>query len=86
MVRSPKRVRLVQLSEGESALVVEVVAERRLKGRLKSMGITRGEKVTVEEVALAGGPVKVRVKGTRYSLRREEADAVVVVRMGGGSC
>ena len=44
------------------------------------MGIVPGEVVEVIRVAPLGDPVEIKVKGYSLSLRKEEAEAVIIER------
>ncbi|AHF02902.1 ferrous iron transport protein A [Marichromatium gracile] len=48
--------------------------------KLLSMGLTPGAALEVVRVAPMGDPVEVRVRGTRVTLRREEAAILEVER------
>ncbi|TCT22791.1 FeoA family protein [Thiobaca trueperi] len=50
--------------------------------KLLSMGLTPGVALEVIRVAPLGDPVEVRVRGTSVSLRRDEAAAINMERMG----
>ncbi|MFM7716053.1 MAG: ferrous iron transport protein A [Microcystis sp.] len=53
-------------------------ALRGYKGKLLSMGLTPGTEFTVIRVAPLGDPVEIRVRGFHLSLRKQEADALIV--------
>jgi Fe2+ transport system protein FeoA len=46
--------------------------------RLLDMGLTTGETVTVERAAPLGDPIEVLVKGYHLSLRKQEANQILV--------
>ena len=70
--------RLSELRPGERGVVVRVVGERRLRRRILDMGIVSGTEVEVVRVAPLGDPVEFRLKGYELSLRRDEAENVIV--------
>ncbi len=73
------RCRLSELRVGERATVVGFCADSPgLLKRIRALGLLKGERVLLEEVAPLRGPVKVRVGGNRISLRREEAEGILV--------
>ncbi|MFN2456757.1 MAG: ferrous iron transport protein A [Chitinophagaceae bacterium] len=49
-----------------------------LEIKLMEMGCLPGEVIIMEQVAPLGGPVSIRVSGYLLSLRRTEADQVIV--------
>jgi ferrous iron transport protein A len=72
-------VRLRDLSVGESAKVVGYgTAGAAYRTRLLAMGLTKGCVLKLIRVAPLGDPVKVEVRGYGLSLRKDEADALVV--------
>ncbi len=52
----------------------------RWKSRLLAMGMTAGTSFRVMRVAPLGDPVEVTVRGSRLTLRKGEADALLVER------
>jgi ferrous iron transport protein A len=49
-----------------------------LPARLRELGFIDGESVRVLASGMAGGPLAVRVGGTTFALRSDEADNVLV--------
>jgi ferrous iron transport protein A len=72
-------VKLRELKVGESARVVGYgAADAAYRARLLAMGLTKGCVLKLIHVAPLGDPVKVEVRGYGLSLRKAEADALVV--------
>jgi ferrous iron transport protein A len=69
---------LSQLTPGQSGRIVRVEGEASTRQRLQEMGLIRGTRVEFVRVAPLGDPIEVRVRGYSLSLRRREADAVIV--------
>ena len=46
--------------------------------KLMEMGLVPGEMITLEQIAPLGDPISVKVAGYRLSLRRNEADHILV--------
>ena len=63
---------------GETVTVVRLVGEGAIKRRIMDMGITKGTTVTVRKVAPLGDPIEVTVRGFELSLRKDEAENVIV--------
>ncbi|MBL8642822.1 MAG: ferrous iron transport protein A [Rhodospirillaceae bacterium] len=81
MSSSDRRVPLGALAVGESARIVALGrTDRRYREKLLAFGLTPGTIVSVERVAPLGDPLELRVRGFALSLRRGEADAVMVER------
>ena len=71
-----KTLRDVQV--GESATVRRLSGEGVLKRRIMDMGITKGVGVYVRKVAPLGDPIEVTVRGYELSLRKSEAECILV--------
>lgn len=69
---------LKDMRPGESAKIVEINAQGALKRRLMDMGLTRGSLVTFRKVAPLGDPIELTVRGYELSIRKNEAEYVVV--------
>ena len=50
------------------------------KNKLLVMGLTRGAEFTVTRVAPLGDPVEINVRGFNLTLRKKEADILLVER------
>ncbi len=68
---------LSRLLPGEVGLIVSL-APGKARERLLDLGLTTGTPVELVRFAPLGDPVDVKVRGYRLSLRRREADAVMV--------
>ena len=71
-----KTLRDVQV--GESATVRRLSGEGALKRRIMDMGITKGTEIYVRKVAPLGDPIEVTVRGYELSLRKSEAECILV--------
>ena len=65
---------------GETVKVAKLHGSGQIKRRIMDMGITKGAKITVKKVAPLGDPIEVTVRGFELSLRKDEAENVVVER------
>ena len=63
---------------GQSATVRRLVGEGAVKRRIMDMGITKGTEVFVRKVAPLGDPIEITVRGFELSLRKDEAEHVLV--------
>ena len=63
---------------GESRQVVKVTGEGPLRQRSLDMGLTKGTDVTVRKVAPLGDPIEVTVRGYELSLRKAEAECILL--------
>ncbi len=69
---------LSQLCPGQRATIVRVVGNGQVRRRFLEMGFVRGETVDVERVAPLGDPIEYRLKGYHISLRRADAQNILV--------
>lgn len=63
---------------GENGTVKSVASEGRLRRRLFDMGITPGAEIAMRKVAPLGDPIEVNVRGYELTLRKSEAECVVM--------
>jgi len=63
---------------GETVTVARLHGEGPVKRRIMDMGITKGTEVFVRKVAPLGDPIEVTVRGFELSLRKDEAQQVLV--------
>ncbi len=70
--------KLKELDVGESGIIDSVGGEAKIRRRLFDMGVTPGAKVTMKKRAPLGDPIEVNLRGYELSLRKSEADEVMV--------
>lgn len=63
---------------GQTATVLKLNGEGALRRRIMDMGITKGVEVYVRKVAPLGDPVEVTVRGYELSIRKTEAEHILV--------
>ena len=71
--------RLSELKTGESATVVKVLGYGGFRRRIMEMGFVRGQEVTVILDAPLKDPIEYHIMGYDISLRRKEAEMIVVM-------
>jgi len=69
---------LKELKPGERAIIKSISGEGAVKRRLMDMGITRGAEILVRKVAPLGDPIEINVRGYELTLRKAEAENIVV--------
>ena len=69
--------RLSELKVGERAVIIEFESSD-LELKLMEMGCLPGEEIIVEQKAPLGDPISVRIAGYSLSLRKNEANQIVV--------
>ena len=63
---------------GTTVPVRRVEGEGATRRRIMDMGITRGAEVFVRKVAPLGDPIEVTVRGYELSLRKADAEKILV--------
>ncbi|MBR6986818.1 MAG: ferrous iron transport protein A [Clostridiales bacterium] len=69
---------LKEVKVGQTVKVVKLHGEGAVKRRIMDMGITKGVEIYVRKVAPLGDPVEITVRGYELSLRKADAEIVVV--------
>ncbi len=64
--------------EGDRGRIVDVKGKGKFKTRILEMGFVKGEEVYVEKYAPLRDPIEFIVKGYHVSLRREEAENIIM--------
>ena len=70
--------RLDEFKIGETGLIKKVEGEGRLRRRLFDMGVTPGAKVYLRKKAPLGDPLEVTIRGYELTLRKSEAQSVLL--------
>jgi ferrous iron transport protein A len=76
---------LKEVACGKTVTVVKVAGTGPVKRRIMDMGITKGTEVFVRKVAPLGDPVEVNVRNYELSLRKEDAESILVETVREGS-
>jgi len=71
--------RLSDLNAGESGIILKVLGHGGFRRRIMEMGFVRGKRVEVKLNAPLQDPIEYAIMGYDISLRRSEADMVVVI-------
>ncbi|MBR4874318.1 MAG: ferrous iron transport protein A [Clostridia bacterium] len=69
---------LRDIKVGQKANVLKLQGEGAVKRRIMDMGITKGVEVYVRKVAPLGDPIEITVRGYELSLRKADAEMVLV--------
>ncbi len=73
-----QQIPLSRLAIGQRATIVRVGGAKATRRRLLDMGLVSGETITLKAVAPLGDPIELIVKGYHLSLRKHEANEIVV--------
>ncbi len=71
--------RLIDLKEGEEAVILKIYGRGAFRKRLIEMGFVRGKKIKVTKFAPLKDPIEYNIMGYEVSLRRNEAQMVEVI-------
>lgn len=63
---------------GQTVKVSRLGGEGAVRRRIMDMGITKGTEIYVRKVAPLGDPIEVTVRGYELSLRKGEAENIVI--------
>ncbi len=66
------------LKPGQRATVISVNAEGAIRQRLLDMGILPKAELQIARIAMAGGPIWIKLSDSQFALRTREAQAVRV--------
>ncbi|HSG72683.1 MAG TPA: ferrous iron transport protein A [Planctomycetaceae bacterium] len=66
------------LRPGESAVIAEIAGDDSLAMRLMEMGVLEGESISMIGTAPFGDPLEFEIRGYRLSLRKAEAERVLL--------
>jgi len=73
--------KLSELKKGDSAKITAINAVEDLKRRLRSFGVVKGSKLSVETYSLAKKTIEIMVDDTLIGLRSKEADKIEVEKI-----
>jgi ferrous iron transport protein A len=69
---------LTSLGVGQRAVVAEIKVPAEHRGRILEMGLLVGTPVELIRFAPLGDPVEIKVRGYNLSLRKHEAEQILV--------
>ena len=69
---------LASLKPGDTATVCEIRIPAESRGRLLEMGLLVGTTVEVVRFAPLGDPVEIKVRGYHLTIRKHEAELILV--------
>jgi ferrous iron transport protein A len=78
-----KYMRLSELQVGDKAEVTGLNVDAAIRRRIMDMGLIKGTRFKVLRVAPLGDPMEIFFKGLYLTMRKSEADGIMVERTGG---
>ncbi len=73
---------LGELNVNDSGRIIGLSdTNKAYRHKLLSMGLTRGTEFSITRIAPLGDPIEIKIKDYNLSLRKEEANAVLVEKI-----
>ncbi len=69
---------LKEAKVGDTVKVVKIDGAGPVKRRIMDMGITKGVEIYVRKVAPLGDPLELNVRGYELSIRKADAEMIIV--------
>lgn len=70
---------LKDLKPGQRGCVQRIIVEGLMRRKLMDMGVTPGVEIEVNKMAPFGDPMEVRLRGYALSLRKKDAENILMV-------
>ena len=70
--------KLSEISVGQSGTITSVLGEGRVRRRLFDMGVTPNAKFILRKKAPLGDPIEITLRGYELTLRKGEANLIIV--------
>jgi len=68
---------------GEKGIVKQVIGTGAIKRRMFDMGVTPGTEITMRKTAPLGDPIEITLRGYELSIRKSEAEIILMADAGG---
>lgn len=78
MAHTEQEKTLRDIEVGETATVRKLKGEGAIKRHIMDMGITKGVEIYVRKVAPLGDPIEITLRGYELSLRKSEAENILI--------
>ncbi|MBP3915594.1 MULTISPECIES: ferrous iron transport protein A [unclassified Clostridium] len=69
---------LKEIKCGQTVKVKKVEGTGAIRRRIMDMGITKGSEIYVRKVAPLGDPIEINIRGYELTLRKYDAEMIVV--------
>lgn len=70
--------KLAQLNTHEEGIIIKINADKTLKSRFNSFGITKGTKISIVATTMAKETMEIKVNRTKIALRISEASKIEI--------
>lgn len=71
-------VTLKEIDCGQTVKVKKIEGSGPIRRRIMDMGITKGSEIYVRKVAPLGDPIEINIRGYELSLRKSDAEMIIV--------
>ena len=68
---------------GEKGIVKQVIGTGAIKRRMFDMGVTPGTELIMRKTAPLGDPIEITLRGYELSIRKSEAEIILMADAGG---
>lgn len=65
----------------EKVKIVKIIGDKEIRRHLLDMGLTKNEVIFIRKVAPLGDPIEINVRGYELSIRKADAQNIVVERL-----
>ena len=72
---------LNEMKPPEKGIVKKITTDGKIKRRLYDMGVTPGAQIIVKKLAPLGDPIEVTIRGYELTVRKSEAECVLMEEM-----
>ena len=71
--------KLKDLKKNQKAKIAKIEGDMIFKKKILDMGLTKGTLIEVVNIAPLGDPINLKVRGYQLSIRKIDADRIVVI-------
>ncbi len=69
---------LNQAAVNQKVKIIKISGDKEIRRRLLDMGLTKSEIIFIKKIAPLGDPIEINVRGYELSLRKEDAQNIIV--------
>lgn len=70
--------KLSQAAINQKVKIIKISGDKEIRRRLLDMGLTKSEIIFIKKIAPLGDPIEINVRGYELSLRKEDAQNIIV--------
>ncbi|MFR1708429.1 MAG: FeoA family protein [Clostridium sp.] len=69
---------LKDVKPGQTVTVTKIQCEGAVKRRIMDMGVTKGSSIFLRKIAPLGDPIEITIRGYELSIRKADAERILV--------